>query len=99
MVSFFFSHHAHTVAVREMLNISRISRLRIGLAAIQDLRFEEKQAALAKAREQGLDVRKIANLVSSRVGDVIDVSLLNYTCKRTFCYRMLTRFGIVAPPL
>jgi hypothetical protein len=36
--------------------------------------FEGKQDALGKAREQGLDIRKIANIVSSRVGDIIDVS-------------------------
>jgi hypothetical protein len=43
------------------------------LAVSGDLSFEDKQAALEKAQEQGLDVVKIANILASRVGDIIDV--------------------------
>ena len=43
-------------------------------SATEDLSFEGKQQALEKAQQEGLDARKIANIVSSRVGDIIDVS-------------------------
>jgi hypothetical protein len=43
-------------------------------SATEDLSFEGKQQALQQAQEQDLDARKIANIVSSRVGDIVDVS-------------------------
>lgn len=50
------------------------ARLVLVASEAEDLSFEGKQHALEQAEEQGLDARKIANIVSCKVADIIDVS-------------------------